>query len=161
MTQTQFTQTYLPHTPKMYALAYNLLRNQDEARDCLQDVFAELWQRRSTLDPAKPPLPLLLTMVRNCCLDRLRSRRTIADEDLSETLLDNTTGDRIEAQSTLAALLKRIACLPRDQQLVLRLRTIDGLEINQIEQLTGLSRANIYTLLSRARKTLRETVNEL
>lgn len=42
MTQEQFTQTYLPFSGKMYALAYNLLRNRDEARDCVQDVYAEL-----------------------------------------------------------------------------------------------------------------------
>ena len=62
MTQEQFTQTYLPFSGKMYALAYNLLRNRDEARDCVQDVFAELWQRRADIEQDKPPLPLLLTM---------------------------------------------------------------------------------------------------
>ena len=35
----QFTQIYLPFSGKMYALAYNLLRNRDEARDCVQDVY--------------------------------------------------------------------------------------------------------------------------
>ena len=29
----KFTQIYLPFSGKMYALAYNLLRNRDEARD--------------------------------------------------------------------------------------------------------------------------------
>ncbi len=33
MTHEQFTQIYLPFSGKMYALAYNLLRNRDEARD--------------------------------------------------------------------------------------------------------------------------------
>jgi len=42
MTHEQFTQIYLPFSGKMYALAYNLLRNRDEARDCVQDVYAEL-----------------------------------------------------------------------------------------------------------------------
>ena len=38
MTHEQFTQIYLPFSGKMYALAYNLLRNRDEARDCVQAV---------------------------------------------------------------------------------------------------------------------------
>ncbi len=66
----QFTQIYLPFSGKMYALAYNLLRNRDEARDCVQDVYAELWNKRDTIEPDKPPLPFALTMVRNNCLDR-------------------------------------------------------------------------------------------
>ncbi len=36
MTHEQFTQIYLPFSGKMYALAYNLLRNRDEARDCMR-----------------------------------------------------------------------------------------------------------------------------
>jgi DNA-directed RNA polymerase specialized sigma24 family protein len=57
MTHEQFTQIYLPFSGKMYALAYNLLRNRDEARDCVQDVYAELWKKRDTIEPDKPPLP--------------------------------------------------------------------------------------------------------
>ena len=57
----QFTQIYLPFSGKMYALAYNLLRNRDEARDCVQDVYAELWNKRDTIEPDKPPLPFVLT----------------------------------------------------------------------------------------------------
>ena len=158
MSHEQFTNTYLPHSAKMYALAYNLLRNCDEARDCVQDVFAELWQRRDQIHPDKPPLPLLLTMVRNNCFDRLKARCAEPSEELIDTLLDNQTEVTIEAKSTLAEVQKLIQQLPHDQQLVLQLRTIDGLEISQIQTLTGFSRENIYTLLSRARKTLKNRI---
>ena len=57
--------------------------------------------------------------------------------------------------------MKMISMLPKDQQKVLRLRTIDGLEIQQIEEITHFSRENIYTLLSRARKTLRDNFKSL
>ena len=156
MTHEQFTQIYLPYSGKMYALAYNLLRNRDEARDCVQDVYAELWNKRDTIEPDKPPLALVLTMVRNNCLDRLKSRNTNADDEILETLLDHNTENQIDAASDLNAVIQLIDKLPHDQQLVLRLRTIDGLEIEQIQELTHFSRENIYTLLSRARKSLRE-----
>ncbi len=152
MTHEQFTQIYLPFSGKMYALAYNLLRNRDEARDCVQDVYAELWNKRDTIEPDKPPLPFVLTMVRNNCLDRLKTL---------ETLLDHNTENQIEAASDLNAVIQLIDKLPSDQQIILRLRTIDGLEIDQIQELTHFSRENIYTLLSRARKTLKELTAKL
>ena len=69
----QFTQIYLPFSGKMYALAYNLLRNRDEARDCVQDVYAELWNKRDTR--------------RSCdssdCIDELQ-RDTDGDHDLEQ-----------------------------------------------------------------------------
>ena len=161
MTHEQFTQIYLPFSGKMYALAYNLLRNRDEARDCVQDAYAELWNKRDTIEPDKPPPALVLTMVRNNCLDRLKTRSTKADDEILETLLDHNTENQIDAASDLNAVIQLIDKLPRDQQLVLRLRTIDGLEIEQIQELTHFSRENIYTLLSRARKSLKELTAKL
>ena len=161
MTHEQFTQIYLPFSGKMYALAYNLLRNRDEARDCVQDAYAELWNKRDTIEPDKQPLALVLTMVRNNCLDRLKTRNTKADDEILETLLDHNTENQIDAASDLNAVIQLIDKLPRDQQLVLRLRTIDGLEIEQIQELTHFSRENIYTLLSRARKSLKELTAKL
>ena len=157
----KFTQIYLPFSGKMYALAYNLLRNRDEARDCVQDAYAELWNKRDTIEPDKPPLALVLTMVRNNCLDRLKTRSTKADDEILETLLDHNTENQIDAASDLNAVIQLLDKLPRDQQLVLRLRTIDGLEIEQIQELTHFSRENIYTLLSRARKSLKELTAKL
>ncbi|MBR1809273.1 MAG: hypothetical protein IJ776_07795 [Paludibacteraceae bacterium] len=68
ITHEQFTAIYLPLGGKMYALAYNLLRNSDEARDCVQEIYSELWNKRYTIESEKPPLPLVLTMVRNKCM---------------------------------------------------------------------------------------------
>ena len=161
MTHEQFTQIHLPFSGRMYALAYNLLRNRDEARDCVQDVYAELWNKRDTIEPDKPPLPFVLTMVRNNCLDRLKARSREADEESLETLLYHNTENQIDAASDLNAVLQMIGKLPPDPKTVLRLRTSDGLEIEQIQELTHFSRENIYTLLSRARKTLKELTAKL
>lgn len=160
MSHEEFSNMYLPFSSRMYAIAYNILRNSDEARDCVQDVYAELWQRRNSIDRDKSPLPLVLTMVRNNCFDKLKGKHT-ENNDLADILLDNKTEDSINASSTLVEVMKMISMLPKDQQKVLRLRTIDGLEIQQIEEITHFSRENIYTLLSRARKTLRDNFKSL
>ena len=67
MTHEQFTRQYLPLCGKMYALAYNLLRDRNEARDCVQDVYAELWNKRDTLETDQT---LVLKMVLDKCLER-------------------------------------------------------------------------------------------
>ena len=67
MTHEQFTRQYLPLCGKMYALAYNLLHDRNEARDCVQDVYAELWNKRDTLKIDKT---LVLKMVHDKCLAR-------------------------------------------------------------------------------------------
>ena len=69
MTHEQFTRQYLPLCGKMYALAYNLLRDRNEARDCVQDVYAELWENRDTMETSNALFPRVLNMVRNNCRD--------------------------------------------------------------------------------------------
>ena len=101
MTHEQFTRQYLPLCGKMYALAYNLLRDRNEARDCVQDVYSELWSKRDMIEPDKPPLALVLMMVRNNCLDRLKARSTEPSDELIETLLEHNTENQIDATSDL------------------------------------------------------------
>ena len=67
MTHEQFTQIYLPLCGKMYALAYTLLRNRNAARDCVQDVYAELWNGRDSIEPDQTHV---FKMVRDKCLAR-------------------------------------------------------------------------------------------
>ena len=67
MTHEQFTQIYLPLCGKMYALAYTLLRNRNAARDCVQYVYAELWNTRDSMEPDQTHV---LKMVRDKCLAR-------------------------------------------------------------------------------------------
>ena len=82
MTHEQFTQIYLPLCGKMYALAYTLLRNRNAARDCVQDVYAELWNGRDSIEPDQTHV---LKMVRDKCLAR-------AGENI-ERLCDTPTSD--------------------------------------------------------------------
>jgi RNA polymerase sigma-70 factor (ECF subfamily) len=92
---------------------------------------------------------------------RIVLRSVPVNDEIFEILTTNDTVSQIDAASDLNAVLQLIDKLPPDQQTVLRLRTIDGLEIEQIQELTRFSRENIYTLLSRARKSLKELTAKL
>ena len=81
MTHEQFTQIYLPLCGKMYALAYNFLHDCNKARDCVQDVYAELWESRDTIDSTMPILPSVLKMVSDKCIDRLSNALENAPKD--------------------------------------------------------------------------------
>ena len=51
--------------------------------------------------------------------------------------------------------------LPENQRQVLRLRSLDDCSMEEIEHITGLNAGNIRVLLSRARKTLREQLQQI
>ena len=161
MDSKEFSQVVMPHSRRMFAVAFRYLQRPEEAEDLLQDVMVKLWQIRDSLPPGKDLLPFLLTVVRNLCLDRLRSRQikddTIEDVDITlDYLQPLDIDDKVEEKDRLRHLLGLINQLPPDQQKVLRLRAIDDLSTDEIAKQLNITPENVRQLLSRARKRLRD-----
>lgn len=161
MDSKEFSQVVMPHSRRMFAVAFRFLQRPEEAEDLLQDVMMKLWQIRDSLPPDKELLPFLLTVVRNLCLDRLRSRQikddTIEDVDISlDYIQPLDIDDKVEEKDRLRHLLGLINQLPPDQQKVLRLRAIDDLSTDEIAKQLNITPENVRQLLSRARKRLRD-----
>jgi RNA polymerase sigma-70 factor (ECF subfamily) len=67
---------------------------------------------------------------------------------------DKTDNER----DRLRNLIRAIDNLPQKQAEVLKMRTLEGLEYEEISQRTGLSQINIRVLISKARKTLKKNI---
>lgn len=157
----RFEEHYMPMTGDLFALAYRLLQDEEEARDIVQDVLGKLWQLRSDLPPEGADKPYCLTMVRNRCIDSLRQQQIIklqrleTDEDtpsFPEPAADDFYA-AFEAQDYLEYLLKELP--PRARQLV-ELRLRDGFSFKEIELLTGISEGNARVILTRTLQQLRQ-----
>ena len=86
-----FKQRFLPFHPKLYRIAYALLDNKADAEDILQDAYCKLWNKRDELGDIQNPEAFSITLVKNLCLDFLRSpkasRRVIGDRSINDRLL--------------------------------------------------------------------------
>ena len=71
----QFEQLFHSEFGRMYKAAYILLGNEDEAKDVVQDVFAQLWAGTIPLRE-ESTRAFLLTCVRNRCLNLIAHRKT-------------------------------------------------------------------------------------
>lgn len=151
----------MPLTRDLFAMAYRLLQDEDEAQDVVQDVLTKLWLIRSELPPEGADKIYCLTMVRNRCLDRLRQQQVIplqhvTDENESEwgNIPDESDScSALEAQDYLDRLLED---LPPKARQIIELRLRDGFSFREIEQLTGISEGNARVILTRTLKRLRD-----
>ena len=159
-----FRERFLGFHPKLYRIAFALLGNAEEAEDKLQDLYLKLWTKRNELSSIQQPEAYCVTLLKNSCMDHLRSPKAQHKDEVSEALFLQSTDQpekRIEANDELNFVRQLINRLPVNQQQVLRLRSIDDCSMEEIEALTGLTYSNIRTLLSRARKTIKEQFNKL
>ena len=70
-------------------------------------------------------------------------------------------GQLVEFRDSVSLVLKLVDNLPTNQRDIIRMRDIADSPYDEIEEATGLSPANIRTLLSRARKKIKEQYTSL
>ena len=154
-----FKQRFLPFHPKLYRIALALVESPEDAEDILQETYARLWSKRASLEAVQNPEAFAITIVRNLCLDFLRSPRSNSRSEPLEaiTLPSEDSPDRqVEQRDQLRQVRRLIEELPPNQRQVIRLRGMEDCSLEEIAQITGFSDANVRTLLSRARKYIKE-----
>lgn len=160
-----FKRTYLSFHPKLFRIAYALVDNKSDAEDILQDAYYKLWNKRDELPDIENPEAFCVTLVKNLCLDFLRSPRANRREEDIESVFTLDTGSspekELETKDKEQQIRQLINRLPENQRQVIRLRGIEDCSMDEIERITGLSAVNIRVLLSRARKVIREQFEKL
>ena len=154
-----FKQRFLPFHPKLYRIALALVESPEDAEDILQEAYAKLWSKRDALETVRSPEAFAVTTVRNLCLDYLRSphsnSRSAPLEEVTRHSEDSPER-QVELRDQLRQVRRLIEELPPYQRQVIRLRGMEDCSLEEIAQITGFSDANVRTLLSRARKYIKE-----
>lgn len=153
-----FRNIWLPLADRFYKVAWYLLEDEADAEDAVQELYLKLWSARKTLDGVQNPAAYGISMLKNICIDRIRKRQVRKAEPLEKAppLEEAPPERRMEMKDTLRHLLDEMEKLPQKQRDVLRMRTIDELEYEEISEKTGLSQVHIRVLITTARKTLKQ-----
>jgi RNA polymerase sigma factor, sigma-70 family len=158
MQQEQFKQEVLPLRKKLLRYAQRMLDDVEEAEDVIQEVYLKLWNIRDKLLSYDSIIALSSRITKNLCINHLRVRGRTQEslDDLAVTDEEPEPDVRLEQKDNVEHVMRLIDSLPKLQQSILRMRHVDGFEIEEIAQLTGSNVESIRVNLSRARKKVRE-----
>lgn len=153
-----FKSTVLPLRDKLLKYSVKLTDDGADAEDIVQEAFLKLWYIRDRLDGYQSVEALSVQVVKNLCLDKLRSKRMDRMPENSESILaDAVTPEQLLEQHDAAAIIGRlIQQLPTLQQCIIRMKDVEGYELSEIAQITGTQIESVRVNLSRARKKVRE-----
>lgn len=169
MEKDRFKAVWLPLSGGFYRVAFSILGSEADARDAVQDLFVKLWNIRNQLDSVRSPEAYGIRLVKNICIDRLRSREVkgIAEdisavrEDRIASWKDAVAADsRVIGKETADALERALSRLPENQRTVMRMRFFQQLDYGDIAKQTGFSMANVRVLVARARRTVIEDMKD-
>ena len=147
---------------KLFRLANRLLKNIPESEDVVQEVFIRLWNRREQLSQYKSLEAFSITITKNLCLDRLKSKRNKTDElternEQTERLNPATTMELNDSYRMINNLINR---LPEQQRMIIQLRDIEGYEYAEIAEMLKTNENAVRVNLSRARKKIRDDMQK-
>lgn len=154
-----FKTNILPVSKKLLRFAVHFLKDEDDAKDVVQDVFLKLWQKRDELEKIENVEAFAMRMTRNRCLDVLRANKTIEISAETDRKMKEETVDvhkQVEFTEAANQIKKLINQLPDLQRTVMYLRDIEQLSYEEIAETTELQLNAIRVNLSRARKKVRD-----
>ena len=148
----------------LFGLILRILHDREEAEDCLQEVFLQVWRRAHDFDESRGrAFTWLVTIARSRALDRLRasgSRLRLATEAAQVTR--DEVGDAAEeaVQSEQCAIVRgALAELPAEQRHTLLLAYFEGLTQTEIAARLGDPLGTVKTRMRSGMIKLRELLH--
>jgi RNA polymerase sigma-70 factor (ECF subfamily) len=158
MKQSEFLKTVMPFKDKVFRLAKRLLVSTAEAEDATQELYFKLWKNKSKLKDYINIEAFAMTMTKNYCFDRLKSKQASNLSLVHSNYKENDTDlqRKLELNDSVSIVHQLIENLPPQQKLIIQLRDIEQYEFYEIEELLNINATAVRVTLSRARKTIRE-----
>jgi RNA polymerase sigma-70 factor (ECF subfamily) len=137
----------------LFAIAYGILQNREEAEDAVQDALVKAWKSRWRVrDPEKFPAWLCM-IARHRARDVFRKRRTVSFAH--ETHESNESG-RTGTTELDRELHSALAALPELHRTAISLRYFEEMDYAAIENRLGLTNGSLRGILGRALATMRK-----
>jgi len=161
-----FEELVARHRDKLYARAFSMMRNEEEAIDLCQEAWVKSWQRLQQFQGESSFGTWMTRIVINLCLDQLRKRkrqRTESIEEMSEesggverqmpTVTVNPTEglERIELRKRIDQALSQLS---NEHRTVLVLHEFEEMEYKEIAKTMGCSIGTVMSRLFYARRKM-------
>jgi len=128
----------------LFGLIISILKDREEAEDCLQEVFTQAWDKADQFDAARGNVySFLVTMTRNKAIDRTRSRafkdsnkedHIINDFTLNPESKGNNPHENLELAERASVVRKALQKLTDKQRKVLYVSYFNGLSQSEISE---------------------------
>jgi RNA polymerase sigma-70 factor (ECF subfamily) len=147
--------------PDLERLAKRKLLVQADAEDLIQEVLMRLWLARNKWETHKDYKPLTIKIFEHCLVNRYRKTIEMEPIENHPLLAHNETPHKIMEEKDLGHFIwQLIEQLPPLQQLIMRLKDIEGHEVEEIALITHSTPEAIRMNLSRARQRIKKTISD-
>ncbi|HEY0195021.1 MAG TPA: sigma-70 family RNA polymerase sigma factor [Kofleriaceae bacterium] len=161
---------------RAYALAFGMLRHQDDALDVVQDAFIKAHRYLDKFEGNSSFYTWLYRIVMNLAIDHIRKHRRVKPVELDETRLDadgdgdesllprilgGNPGRALVDKQIRARIDQALETLSDNHRSVLVMRELEGLSYEEMAQAMGCSKGTIMSRLFHARRNMQKQLLDL
>jgi RNA polymerase sigma-70 factor (ECF subfamily) len=157
---------------RVWRLAYNVLRDREEAWDVAQEGFIRAYQALPSFRGQSAFYTWLFRIVMNVAADRARQRaargRAFGTERVPEEEWERMMADQGRAPDDAAAqteererIDRALGTLSEDHRAIIMLSDLEGLSYREIAEVLGIPMGTVMSRLHNARKRLRNALGPL
>ncbi|GAB3252360.1 sigma-70 family RNA polymerase sigma factor [Larkinella harenae] len=159
-----FNELMQQHYRPLFSYGTKLTFDKELVRDCIQEVFLEIWRRRAEISVAESPRFYLLRALqrkigREISRNRVLYQSDELEPDASFAVEFSIETDLIiqqEREQNARRLTSLINALTARQKEVVYLRFYQNLSFDEIADFMQLNRQSVYNLMSEALRLLRK-----
>ncbi|MDW8209159.1 MAG: sigma-70 family RNA polymerase sigma factor [Chloroherpetonaceae bacterium] len=150
---------YDRYVDRVFACAYHLLNNREDAEEVTIEAFLRAFERAATFRGECPLLGWLLVITRNLCRDRQRQPRLLT---LEPEVADRhaVRASALCSTETALAVQRALEALPEEYRLVLMLCDVQEWDAREAATILHRSVQATKSLLYRARRALRQQLQD-
>jgi RNA polymerase sigma-70 factor (ECF subfamily) len=161
-----FEELVARHRDKVYARAFSMMRNEEDAVDLSQEAWVKAWQRLKQFQGDSSFLTWMTRIVINLCLDKLRKQKRERAESI-ENLEEESGGverqmpittpnptEKLERSELRARIDKALGQLSYEHRTVLILHEFEELEYKEIAKRMQCSIGTVMSRLFYARRKM-------
>ena len=163
-----YEEIFLMYRDRIFSAAYRLCNfDREAALDLTQDVFLKVWEKLPQFDNRSDLYTWIYRIMLNLYFKE-RRRKWLYEKFLElfgrsnerEVQSEPSQLGYLEHQELRSALVNAMKRLSSKQELVFKLRMLDGMSFTQISEITGMAEGTVKTHLLRAIKALRKDLKE-
>lgn len=155
------------HKERIYSIAYQILRNHEDAIDVSQEVFIKVYKSLGRYDLSENACFWLYRMTVNASIDYRRKNARF-----QHNLIDNEAevapekfiipasnpGDVVEKEEFRRIIRSLVDKLPEIQRIVLTLRDLEGFSSEEVAKILKCSQTTVRWHLHKGRRKLKEMI---
>ena len=157
--QQAFKELYLAYFDRLYKFAFSILHSAEFAEEAVNDVFLNIWQKRSTLKNIASLSGYLFISTKNTSFNYLskfrKERNTSLDDVLVRFEVDELTPETAFFTAEIRSEIEQaINQLPPKTKLVFQMAKVEGMKYKEIADILNISVNTIDNHIATAVKKL-------